>query len=128
MVSALQLGAGRAKPKNVTKPMRGHFAKAKVEPKAKLAEFRVDESGAATYSIPLYGVPGTAGVTPQLSLNYSSQGGDGPLGKGWSIGGVSAISRCRARLDAQRDRESNGPVMGLRHRDAVPASPAMIER
>jgi large subunit ribosomal protein L3 len=41
--TALQVGAGRAKPKNVTKPMRGHFAKAKVEPKAKLAEFRVSE-------------------------------------------------------------------------------------
>jgi large subunit ribosomal protein L3 len=40
---ALQLGAGRAKVKNVTKPMRGHFAKARVEPKMKLAEFRVSE-------------------------------------------------------------------------------------
>jgi large subunit ribosomal protein L3 len=39
--TALQLGAGRAKTKNVTGPMRGHFAKAKVEPKRKLAEFRV---------------------------------------------------------------------------------------
>jgi large subunit ribosomal protein L3 len=38
---AVQLGAGKAKTKNVTKPMRGHFAKAKVEPKAKLVEFRV---------------------------------------------------------------------------------------
>ncbi|MBX6368679.1 MAG: 50S ribosomal protein L3 [Rhodospirillales bacterium] len=38
---ALQLGVGRRKPKNVTKPMRGHFAKAKVEPKRVLAEFRV---------------------------------------------------------------------------------------
>ncbi len=41
--TAVQLGAGRAKVKNVSKPMRGHFAKAKVEPKAKLAEFRVSE-------------------------------------------------------------------------------------
>lgn len=41
--NALQLGAGAAKVKNVTKPMRGHFAKAKVEPKRKLAEFRVPE-------------------------------------------------------------------------------------
>ncbi len=40
---AVQLGAGSRKAKNVTKPLRGHFAKAKVEPKAKLAEFRVDE-------------------------------------------------------------------------------------
>jgi large subunit ribosomal protein L3 len=39
--TAVQLGAGKAKVKNVGKPMRGHFAKAKVEPKHKLAEFRV---------------------------------------------------------------------------------------
>src|SRR5579862_7031524 len=41
--TALQLGVGAAKVKNVTQPQRGHFAKAKVEPKAKLAEFRVSE-------------------------------------------------------------------------------------
>jgi len=41
--TALQLGAGTAKVKNVSKPMRGHFAVAKVEPKRKLAEFRVTE-------------------------------------------------------------------------------------
>jgi large subunit ribosomal protein L3 len=39
--TAVQLGAGKAKVKNVGKPMRGHFAQAKVEPKRKLAEFRV---------------------------------------------------------------------------------------
>jgi len=39
--NAVQLGAGKAKAKNVSKPLRGHFAKAKVAPKAKLAEFRV---------------------------------------------------------------------------------------
>ncbi len=39
--SAVQLGAGLAKVKNTTKPMRGHFAAAKVEPKRKMAEFRV---------------------------------------------------------------------------------------
>ena len=38
---AVQLGVGKAKVKNVPKPMRGHYAKAKVEPKRKLAEFRV---------------------------------------------------------------------------------------
>ena len=36
---AFQLGAGQAKASRVTKAMRGHFAKAKVEPKQKLAEF-----------------------------------------------------------------------------------------
>lgn len=39
--SAVQLGAGEAKAKNVSQPMRGHFAKASVAPKRKLAEFRV---------------------------------------------------------------------------------------
>jgi large subunit ribosomal protein L3 len=39
--TALQLGFGQAKVKNVSKPNRGHFARAKVEPKQKLVEFRV---------------------------------------------------------------------------------------
>ena len=41
--TALQLGIGTAKPGKVTKALRGHFAKAKVEPRKKLVEFRVDE-------------------------------------------------------------------------------------
>lgn len=41
--TAVQLGAGTAKVKRVSAPMRGHFAAAKVEPKRKLAEFRVTE-------------------------------------------------------------------------------------
>ncbi len=41
--TAVQLGVGAAKPKRVGKAMRGHFAKAKVEPKRRLAEFRVSE-------------------------------------------------------------------------------------
>ena len=41
--AAVQVGVGTAKAKNVSKPQRGHFAKAKVEPKARLAEFRVSE-------------------------------------------------------------------------------------
>jgi large subunit ribosomal protein L3 len=41
--AALQLGIGKAKVKNVGKPMRGHFAKAKVEPKRKVVEFRVSD-------------------------------------------------------------------------------------
>ena len=40
--TAVQLGAGSAKAKNTSKAMRGHFAVAKVEPKRKVAEFRVD--------------------------------------------------------------------------------------
>ncbi|MFZ2752164.1 MAG: SpvB/TcaC N-terminal domain-containing protein, partial [Lysobacteraceae bacterium] len=79
------------------------------------AQFRVAESGAATYAIPLFTVPGTAGVTPQLSLSYSSQGGDGPVGMGWSIGGLSAVSRCRAT------RESGDFIVGGVVTDGNPA-------
>lgn len=39
--TAVQLGAGEAKAKNTTQPMRGHFARASVAPKRKLVEFRV---------------------------------------------------------------------------------------
>ncbi len=42
---AVQLGVGTAKVKNTSKQMRGHFAKANVEPKRKLAEFRVSPEG-----------------------------------------------------------------------------------
>ena len=41
--TAVQLGIGDAKAKNVNQPMRGHFAKANVAPKRKVAEFRVSE-------------------------------------------------------------------------------------
>jgi large subunit ribosomal protein L3 len=41
--TAIQLGIGKVKTKNLSKQMRGHFAKVKVEPKANLAEFRVAE-------------------------------------------------------------------------------------
>src|SRR5271155_2936386 len=41
--TAVQIGSGKAKVKNVPKPMRGYYAKAKVEPKKKLVEFRVSE-------------------------------------------------------------------------------------
>ena len=41
--NAVQLGTGAIKAKNVSKPLKGYFAKAKVEPKKKLWEFRVSE-------------------------------------------------------------------------------------
>ncbi|WP_373924723.1 RHS repeat-associated core domain-containing protein [Duganella sp. CY15W] len=57
-------------------------------------ELGVDANGAATYSVPLAVPPGTAGLAPSLSLNYSSSGNNGHVGVGWNLGGLSSIHRC----------------------------------
>ncbi len=61
-------------------------------------QFRVDEVGAATYTIPLAVPEGVAGVSPELSINYSSQNGSGLVGYGGNISGLGVIARCRQTL------------------------------
>lgn len=56
-------------------------------------DFHVNEYGAATISIPLEFPEGINGMTPHLSLEYNSQAGNGIMGLGWSLGGMSKISR-----------------------------------
>lgn len=56
----------------------------------------VNESGAANACLPITAPPGTGGMEPQLSLCYSSQGTNGPVGMGWSLSGLSVITRCPA--------------------------------
>ena len=50
--TALQLGAGTVKTKNITKADRGQFAVAKVEPKRQVTEFRVDRRRTSSKSAP----------------------------------------------------------------------------
>ncbi|MBA6302857.1 RHS repeat-associated core domain-containing protein [Colwellia sp. MB02u-14] len=65
--------------------------------------FKVDESGAAIYNIPVKLPAGIANVTPSLSLNYNSGSGNGSLGMGWNLSGLSAISRCRQTQEQDND-------------------------
>jgi len=51
-------------------------------------------SGGVAYSIPITVPPGTAGLTPALSLTYDSQRSSGLMGMGWSVADLPAISRC----------------------------------
>ncbi|MDJ0947184.1 MAG: FG-GAP-like repeat-containing protein, partial [Kiloniellales bacterium] len=58
----------------------------------------VESSGAARYAVPIDVPPGVAGMEPDLSLVYSSGAGNGLLGLGWSLGGLSVIHRCARTL------------------------------
>ncbi len=87
--TAVQLGAGRRKAKNVTKPMRGHFAKAGVEPKAKLAEFRVSEDALLPVGARLHVGHFVAGQYVDVTGISKGRGFAGPI-KRWGFGGLRA--------------------------------------
>lgn len=57
------------------------------------AELSID-NGIASYSIPIQVAPGRAGMQPELSLHYSGAAGNGVLGLGWKLQGLSVIHRC----------------------------------
>jgi hypothetical protein len=55
--------------------------------------FAVNSAGAATYTIPIWAPPGPNGLQPSVALAYNSQSGNGYVGVGWNISGLSSIYR-----------------------------------
>lgn len=71
----------------------------------------VNNLGRAMYSIPIEVTPGLGGMQPDLSLEYSSGGGNGIMGAGWSLSGLSAISVTGKNL--AQDGEFSAPTFDL---------------
>jgi large subunit ribosomal protein L3 len=87
--NAVQLGIGAAKVKNVSKPQRGHFAKAKVEPKRKLVEFRVGKDGLLPVGAEMSATHFVAGQIVDVTGTTIGKGFAGAM-KRWNFGGLEA--------------------------------------
>ena len=86
---AVQLGAGTAKAKNVAKPQRGHFGKAEVEPKAKVAEFVVAEDALLDVGAEISADHYVAGQYVDIQGVTQGKGFAGAM-KRWGFGGLRA--------------------------------------
>ena len=86
---ALQLGAGSAKAKNLSKPERGHLAKAEVEPKAVLAEFRVADDALVDVGATLSAGHFVVGQMVDVTGSTQGKGFAGAM-KRWGFGGLRA--------------------------------------
>ena len=86
---ALQLGAGPKKAKNTTQPLRGHFAKALVEPKAVLAEFRVQPDALIEVGAEITADHFVPGQRVDIQGLSKGKGFAGAM-KRWNFGGMRA--------------------------------------
>ena len=87
--TAVALGAGKAKPKNVKKPQRGMFGKAEVEPKAKVVEFRVAEDALLELGATITADHFVAGQMVDIQGVTQGKGFAGAM-KRWNFGGLRA--------------------------------------
>jgi len=108
--SAVQLGLGKAKVKNVTQPNRGHFAKAKVEPKSKLMEFRVDADALLEPGATLLAAHFAVGQKIDVCGTTKGKGFAGGM-KRWNYSGLEAshgVSISHRSLGSTGNRQDPG--------------------
>jgi large subunit ribosomal protein L3 len=108
--NAVQLGLGKAKVKNVTQPNRGHFARAKVEPKAKLMEFRVDADALLEPGATLSAAHFTVGQKIDVCGTSKGKGFAGGM-KRWNYAGLEAshgVSISHRSLGSTGNRQDPG--------------------
>src|SRR3954454_3560402 len=109
---ALQLGAGTAKAKNVAKPQRGHFGKAEVEPKARVAEFVVADDALLDVGTELTADHYVAGQYVDIQGVTQGKGFAGGM-KRWGFGGLRAthgVSLSHRSLGSTGQRQDPGRV------------------
>ncbi|HVF37659.1 MAG TPA: 50S ribosomal protein L3 [Sphingomicrobium sp.] len=110
--TAVQLGAGTAKAKNVAKPQRVAFGKAEVEPKARVVEFRVAEDALLDVGATISADHFVAGQMVDISGVTQGKGFQGGM-KRWGFGGLRAthgVSVSHRSLGSTGQRQDPGRV------------------
>jgi large subunit ribosomal protein L3 len=108
--AAVQLGIGHAKTKNVSKPMKGHYAKAKVEPAMRLVEFRVADDAVLEAGAVLSPTHFTAGQKVDVAGISKGKGFAGGM-KRWNFAGLEAshgVSISHRSLGSTGNRQDPG--------------------
>ena len=87
--TAIQIGVGKAKVKNVSQGLRGHYAKAKIEPKAKLVEFRVTPDAVLEVGAEISAAHFVPGQFVDVVGTTKGRGFTGAMRR-WNFGGLRA--------------------------------------
>src|SRR6478736_6906264 len=110
--TALQVGVGKAKVKNVSKAERGRFAVANVEPKRKIAEFRVSEDAVIPVGAEITADHFIAGQFVDVTGTTTGKGFAGGM-KRWNFGGLRAthgVSVSHRSIGSTGGRQDPGRV------------------
>ena len=110
--TALQLGAGKRKPNRLTKAERGGFARAEVEPKRKLAEFRVSPENLIEVGAEITADHFVTGQLVDVTGTSQGKGFQGGM-KRWNFGGMRAthgVSVVHRALGSTGQRQDPGKV------------------